>query len=354
MVRNTSGRISVYTVFINSLINDLKHSGLCCKIYMIPSMPVGYADDLATCSTSKYKLEQAIDVVAAHGRTWRYNFNAKKSGILVYGEERSENLRNANQRVFKLGCDKVAERDCYDHVGIRATIHDYDTTGLEERISKARRTLNAISGLGIRRCGLTILTCNVIFWSIIVPIATYGCELLVLTDNHINILEEFQEYAGRKIQRFYTRTSKVCSFYALGWVHLERFVEIRKILFIRNILALDDNEPIKIVFRERAMIYFEKSDEYSDNIHRSPTVDLLQTAQNFGMLDVVRDMILTGNCISKPCWKRTIWARAWDLETIFWTIQSRSHESLMFLDLICHSPRYLIWWSISDRHRIHG
>ena len=105
-----------YTVFINSLINDLKHSGLCCKIYMIPSTPVGYADDLATCSTSKYKLDRAIDVVVAHGRTWCYNFNAKKSGILVYGEERSENLRNANQRVFKLGCDRVAKRDCYDHV----------------------------------------------------------------------------------------------------------------------------------------------------------------------------------------------------------------------------------------------
>ena len=76
-------------------------------------------------------------------------------------------------------------------------------TRLEERISKAMRTLNAIFGLGIRRCELTILTCNIIFWSIIVPIATYGCELLVLTDKHINILDEFQEYAGRKIERFY-------------------------------------------------------------------------------------------------------------------------------------------------------
>ena len=260
-----------------------------------------------SCSTSQYKLDQAICVVTAHGRTWRYNFNAKKSCILVYRY------------------DKVAERDSYDHVRIRATIYAYDTTCLEERISKARRTLNAISGLGIRRCGLTILTYNIIFWSIIVPIAINGCELLVLTDKHINILEEFQEYAGRKIQRFYVRTSKACSFYALGWVRLERFIESRNILFIHNILALDDDEPIKIVFRERAMIDFEKSDEYFDNMHRSPTVDLLlQTAQKIVMLDTVKDMIVTGNCISKLCWKRTVWTRVWDLESIFWAIQSTS------------------------------
>ena len=88
-----------YTVFINSLINDLKHSGLCCKIYMTLSTPVGYADDLATCSTSKFKLDKAINVVAAHGRTWRYNFNAKKSGILVYGEDKSESVWNSNQHL---------------------------------------------------------------------------------------------------------------------------------------------------------------------------------------------------------------------------------------------------------------
>ena len=37
-----------YTVFINSLLVQLKMSGFCCKIYTTPSTPVRYADDLAT------------------------------------------------------------------------------------------------------------------------------------------------------------------------------------------------------------------------------------------------------------------------------------------------------------------
>ena len=95
-----------YTVFINSLLNELKCSGLCCKLYRTPSTPMGYADDLATCSTSKYNLDKAINVVATHGRTWRYDFNAKKSGILVYGEDKAENSRNVSLRSFRLVWEK--------------------------------------------------------------------------------------------------------------------------------------------------------------------------------------------------------------------------------------------------------
>ena len=213
---------------------------------------MGYADDLATRSTSKHNLDRAIDIVAAHGRTWRYDFNAKKSGILVYGEERAESIQNVSLRSFRLGPDKVSERTHYDHVGIRESIFEDDVSGLEERVSKARRTLNAISGLGVRRCGLTIRTCNTIFWSVVIPIAMYGCELLFLTEGHITILEEFQEYAGRKLQRFHVRSPRACSFYTLGWVRLERYVEIRKLFFYTVFFNSTLIAPLKLFsWRER-------------------------------------------------------------------------------------------------------
>ena len=62
----------------------------------------------------------------------------------------------------------------YDHVGIRAHIFQDNTSGIEECSPKAKRSLNAVSGLGIRRNGLNMLTCSVIFWSIVVPVALYS------------------------------------------------------------------------------------------------------------------------------------------------------------------------------------
>ena len=283
-----------------------------------------------------------------HGRTWRYDFNAKKSDILVYGENRIESDQNAPLRTFRLGNDRVRERTHYDHVGIRASIFEDDTSGLEERVSKARRTLNAISGLGIRQCGLTIRTCNTIFWSVVVPIALYGCELLILTEKHVSILEDFQEYAGRRLQQFHVKTPRVCAFYALGWVCLERYIEVKKLLFMFSIFLLDDYNPVKIAFHERARFFFENNDICMENRFRSPTFDLLYTAHSFGILERVEDMVKTGNVMSKQTWKSIIWSRAWDLEKIFWVIQNKSHESLILIERVCHTPRYLVWWELSD------
>ena len=90
-----------YNVFINSLIVTLQLSGNCCSIYKTPSTPVGYADDLIACTLSKYKMDRTHDTVYAHGNTWLYSFNAKKSGILVYRENQMTNKIACN-RIFKL------------------------------------------------------------------------------------------------------------------------------------------------------------------------------------------------------------------------------------------------------------
>ena len=48
-----------YTVFINSLLEQLKNSQLCCSFSSSPCMPMGYADDLAAACLSKNKMDRA-------------------------------------------------------------------------------------------------------------------------------------------------------------------------------------------------------------------------------------------------------------------------------------------------------
>ena len=117
---------------------------------------------------------------------------------------------------------------------------------------------------------------------------------------------------------------------------------------LHGILTLDDEEPDKIIFRERCAVFFDNLDTNWDNQFRKPTLDYLLIAQTFGLLDTIRSMVIKERCISKPLWKRIVWTRAWDLEKTFWTVQIRSHKSLELLNKVCHTPRYLIWWEISD------
>ena len=176
--------LTKYVAFINSLLIELERSKLCCQIHSIPASPAGYADDLAAACISKFRIDRVMTIVNEFGRKWRFQFNAKKSAVLVYGEGKGERALGIKNRMYKLGNDRVTERFEYDHVGIKACILK-NNSRVEEKVAKGRRALNAASGLGIRRNGLSISTCNMIFWTIVIPIITFGCELWVLQEDDI-------------------------------------------------------------------------------------------------------------------------------------------------------------------------
>ena len=162
-----------YTAYINSLLTELKKSNLCCKIDNIHSSPLGYADDVATASLSKHKIDQALSIVHKHSCLWRYDLNAKKSAVLVYDEDQRENKRNIQYRNYSLGLEKVPEKQTYDHVGVKSCNTKMYSVRTEEKISKSRKALSAASALGIKHGGLSMKVCNIIYWSLIVPILTY-------------------------------------------------------------------------------------------------------------------------------------------------------------------------------------
>ena len=108
-----------YLAFIDSLLVSLENSGLCCMLYNVPVSPLGYADDIATATTNKFKTDRVLDMVYRHSCTWRYNFNPKKSAVLVYGETQAEHRRNSQDRVYRLGPDNIKEKVEYDHLGLK-------------------------------------------------------------------------------------------------------------------------------------------------------------------------------------------------------------------------------------------
>ena len=242
----------------------------------------------------------------------------------------------------------MREKLAYDHVGVTACLYENDADGVESRIAKARRAFNAITGLGIRRNGLSIATCNTIFWAIVSPITLFWSEMWVLGDKSIKLVEDFQNYAGKRIQRLSGETPNACAFYGLGWIRLERMIEIKKMIFIRSLMALCTTEPSRLVFCERAAVYMGEIHKGRENLHGSVVFDLLNVASTFGMLMEVINMIRNGHMWSKVEWRRMVWERAWELDACFWRIQMRCHKSLNLLSSISENSSYLIWWQIAD------
>ena len=123
------------------------------------------------------------------------------------------------------------------------------------KISKGRKALNAASGLSLKPGGLSIKACGMIFWAMAVPSVTFACELWVLTDEDIRLIEDFQTYAGRRIQRFRQNSPRATSYVGLSWIRLEIFIYITKLLFIRTIAVMSEDSISKRIFINRHREY---------------------------------------------------------------------------------------------------
>ena len=337
-----------YTAFIDSLILDLEQSHLCCNVCSIPSSPAGYADDLATATISKGRTDLVHKMVYEYGRKWRFNFNAKKSAVLVYGETKKQHDRNSLNRVFKLGPEKVPEKFEYDHVGVKSCIF-VSNSRVTEKISKARRTLNASLGLGVRKNGLCMQACCIIFWSVVLPVLTFGAEIWYLNESDIEDILSFQRFAERRVQRFPHRTPKCSSFYGLGWIRLTTYIYIKKMLFLLSIIRLDENNVIRRIFVNSVESFLSNREQCRINTYRSPVYDICTTCEKFGILDTITSIMSGSSPIpSKKKWSELIWRKGWDLDDNYWRALNTMNKENDLLTSTMTGSRYMVWWQLSD------
>ena len=338
-----------YIAFINTLIVELEKSELCSTVCGLKLSPLGYADDIASASTSKHKVDRVLDLVYSHSRKWRYDFNAKKSAILVYGESAQESKTNSKYREFKLGPDKVAEKESYDHVGLKCCVRKSSVERTKDKVQKGRKALNAASGIGLKRGGVSMKACSLLFWSLIVPMVTFASELWILKDEDIEVLENFQKYAGRKVQRFSTCTPNETSFVALGWMRLENFILVKKMLFVRTILVLKQSSPYRQLFIRRAYSFFQNIKAGIENKYDSPIYDLLRTVIMFDMVNVVMNFTAGTHLYEKGTWKKMVWQKAWCIGDEDWRFRITYFKNTNLLAHTMGNVRYISWWQLSDK-----
>ena len=237
----------------------------------------------------------------------------------------------------------------YDHVGLKACTGGSYLNRTTDKIKKGRKTLNAASGIGLRRGGLTMKVCSFLFWSLIVPIVTFASELWVLKDEDINALDAFQRYAERRVQRFPYHSPNETSFVGLGWMRMENYIAAKKLIFIRTIVAMDDTSPMKCILLERSVVFNNDRGICLTNEYDSPLFNIFKMAMCFGILNELMRMIYGLDIRSKRQWSNLIWKRAWLVEDDDWSYRTRISKYTLRMEKTVGSVFYLIWWQIADR-----
>ena len=169
-----------------------------------------------------------------------------------------------------------------------------------------------------------------------------------MTGEHYRLLESFQSYACKKIQRFHPRVPNACSLHSLGWISLTRLVQVRKLLFVRSILVMDNEDIIRVVFTERYRA-IKGHVCPNENFAESIVSDLIEVVNIFKLDEEVNNMVERGHIYQKSVWKKMVWDRAWSIEDMFWKVEYRLQRSLDLVSATNPGPRYLTWWALSDK-----
>ena len=263
---------------------------------------------------------------------------------MVYGEKKHELRRNAKFRNFTMGNKKVKEREEYNHVGVKNCLFGNSFARTEDRISWGRRAFNWILSIGIKTKGVSTAVCYIIFWSIIAPIIIYGSELWILGPEEVELLSKFQRYVGQRCQRFPLRSPNFSSVCPIGWISIERFIQVNKMLFLRTLMVMPDESIVKQVLVDRVNMYQNDTERYTRNEINSLVFELLNTCKMFGNFYICVAVINGGCYFSKDEWKKKIWEIAWvkEDEDYKFTCQTT------FMYKVIDKPYFLIWGILSD------
>ena len=180
------------------------------------------------------------------------------------------------------------------------------------------------------------------------PIVTYGSELWVLSSNEVEELRKFQRYVGRRCQRFPKRSPNFSAYTPMGWMSLDRVIQVKKLLFLRTIMVLNDDDRCKRILVNRANELCENLNVKKRNEFSSPIFDILNTSIQVELFDSCMRMIRFGCLYSKAEWRKIVWEKVWckeDEDCL--RMYKQPHQNHLLFE-ITGKPYYLVWWILGD------
>ena len=130
-----------------------------------------------------------LNILHSSAGKWRYNLNASKSFIMVFGEFPRSRTRARSLREWHLGSKKVQEADEVHHLGILRSVSFSAMSHMTEQSTAGRSAFFALNAVGSRFGCLHPITSYKLYSTLSIPIMLYGSELWSLTSTELNILE---------------------------------------------------------------------------------------------------------------------------------------------------------------------
>ena len=140
-----------------------------------------------------------MNICHTYRKTWRYEFNHTKSGVVTFGETKPIHSRLMIEREWMLGEFVVDELFEYKNLGVLKNYVSFFASNVHDNIEKARKKagMNFSSDFGRSKTNPLIY---VKFWrQACLPSLLFGIELFTLNISQLIKLERCQEWFLKNI-----------------------------------------------------------------------------------------------------------------------------------------------------------
>ena len=328
----------LFLIFYRDLLTQLINSRKGCNIYLTRAVCPTYADDLAIIAPFESTLQDLLDIVCVYAQKWRIQFNATKSNII-----KVPLCENVTELDCHIGGTIIPSKSHVTHLGTQLGKEEDIVTSM---ITKGQTCFNAMLGIGSRCGGINHVIGSKIYWSNVIPAMLYGAEVMCLSQSAIDRLEVQHRKFAKRLQRLPEKTANPLVYSTLGWDSIQSYIAKRSLQFIQNIYHLHSSSVYNNMLIDRIVDILEYNLDLSTS-PSSPIKWFVMCCVRYGLLDHIRDMLITGVVLPKERWKAEVKRAVGQHEQFF--IRA---ERLLYKKLGYSSPvsRMDLWWKVAFHH----
>ncbi|MES9904479.1 MAG: reverse transcriptase domain-containing protein [Sedimenticola sp.] len=240
----------LYKVYINELLDRLSNTGIGATIGNITVPAPTCADDVTLISSDPNELQRLINITKDYSFMEGYQLQEVKSVILRVKTSKREYNDNES---WTLGDKHMPIVDSTTHMGILRTTKSQEHHAVEDNIQKAKRTLYSLMGSGLHgENGLDPETSTSLIQTYVLPVLTYGLEVIIPTGKSLTMLEVQFKKIIKHVLSMSTHTADPAVYMLSGFLPIEACIH-KKILSLFGNITRSPNTSIEKQLAERQL-----------------------------------------------------------------------------------------------------
>ena len=328
----------LFLIFYRDLLTQLMNSRKGCNIYLTRAVCPTYADDLAIAAPFESTLQDLLDIVHEYACKWRIQFNATKSNII-----KVPLCENATELDCHIGGTIIPSKYHVMHLGTQFGKEEDIVTSM---LAKGQTCFNAMLGIGSRCGGINPVIGSKMYWSNVIPAMLYGAEVLCLSQSAIDRLEVQHRKFAKRLQRLPEKTANPLAYSTLGWESIQSYIAKQSLQFMQNIYHLHTSSVYKNMFIDR-IVDILMHDQESSTSPCSPIKWFIMCCARYGLLDQIRDMLITGVAQPKAQWKSDVKRAVGQHEKFFIRAERLCYKKLGYSSPV---SRMDLWWKVAFQY----